>query len=62
MDLETVLGRGGFDLNRIVALEPEFLNPQHGEAGHVHDEHCDHDHDHDGHEHEPRITCATPAS
>ena len=41
VDLETVLSRGGFDLNRIVALEPEFLSAAHGEAGHVHDEHCD---------------------
>jgi G3E family GTPase len=38
-------GRGGFDLNRITELEPEFLEPVHGEAGHVHDEHCEHDHD-----------------
>ena len=45
--LETVLGRGGFDLERILELEPEFLNPPHGEAGHVHDEDCEHDHDHD---------------
>jgi len=47
VDLGAVLSRGGFDLNRIVALEPEFLN---GESGHVHDEHCGHDlvelHDH----------------
>ena len=42
--LDTILGRGGFDLERIVALEPEFLNPAHGDAGHVHDEHCGHDH------------------
>jgi G3E family GTPase len=49
--LEAILGRGGFDLERIVALEPEFLNPAHGEAGHVHDEHCGHDHDHDHHNH-----------
>jgi len=55
--LETVLGRGGFDLDRILELEPEFLNPGHGEPGHVHDEHCeddhhDHaDHGHDGHDH-----------
>ncbi|MBV9508661.1 MAG: GTP-binding protein [Caulobacteraceae bacterium] len=48
--LEAILGRGGFDLGRIVELQPEFLNPLHGEAGHVHDEHCDHDH---GHDHEP---------
>ena len=48
--LEKVLGRGGFDLDRIITLEPEFLNPPHGEAGHVHDEDCDHDHAH-GHAH-----------
>ena len=48
--LEAVLGRGGFDLERITGLDPEFLNPAHGEPGHVHDESCDHDHDH-GHGH-----------
>ena len=42
VDLDAVLSRGGFDLNRIVALEPGFL--KHGDS-HVHDEHCDHDHD-----------------
>ena len=46
--LDTVLGRGGFDLERIVLLEPDFLGSDqraaHGEAGHVHDEHCTHDH------------------
>jgi G3E family GTPase len=42
--LEAILGRGGFDLDRILDLEPRFLNPVHGEAGHVHDEDCDHDH------------------
>jgi G3E family GTPase len=42
--LDAILGRGGFDLDRITELEPEFLNPAHGEAGHVHDEHCGHDH------------------
>jgi G3E family GTPase len=55
--LDMVLGRGSFDLGRITDLEPDFLNPAHGEAGHVHDENCDHDHDHhhhhdhDGHDH-----------
>jgi len=54
--LETILGRHSFDLNRITSLEPDFLNPAHGEAGHVHDEHCDHDHghvhdEHCGHDH-----------
>ncbi len=50
--LDAILGRGGFDLARITELEPEFLNPAHGEAGHVHDEHCGHDHHHHHHEHD----------
>jgi len=50
--LEAILGRGSFDLDRIVTLEPDFLNPAHGEPGHVHDADCDHDHGH-GHGHGP---------
>jgi G3E family GTPase len=53
--LDKVLGRGGFDIDRIVSLEPDFLNPPHGESGHVHDEHCGHDHhghEHHAHDHE----------
>src|SRR5580698_1962017 len=51
--LDAILGKHSFDLSRIVELEPEFLNPAHGEAGHVHDEHCDHDHHgHDHHDHD----------
>jgi G3E family GTPase len=50
--LDAILGRGGFDLARITELQPEFLNPAHGEPGHVHDEHCDHDHGHDHHHHD----------
>ena len=42
--LELVLGRGGFDLQRITALEPGFLHPVQDEPGHVHDEHCAHLH------------------
>ncbi|TAL30872.1 CobW family GTP-binding protein [Phenylobacterium sp.] len=50
--LDVVLGRHAFDLARVTELQPDFLNPAHGEAGHVHDEHCDHhDHDHHGHDH-----------
>ena len=41
--LDQVLGRGGFDLERIVALEPAFAGPLHGEAGHVHDARCGHE-------------------
>ena len=47
--LTEILGRGGFDLDRIVALEPEFLGPAHGEDGHVHDDACEHDHGHSHH-------------
>jgi G3E family GTPase len=50
--LEMILGRGGFDLERVTELQPEFLNPAHGEPGHVHDESCDHHgHEHHGHDH-----------
>ena len=49
--LDAVLNRGGFDLDRITEVQPDFLNPGHGEPGHVHDEHCGHDHGH-GHDHD----------
>ncbi|USQ95603.1 CobW family GTP-binding protein [Caulobacter sp. RL271] len=49
--LEAILGKHSFDLERITELEPAFLNPAHGEAGHVHDEHCGHDHHDHGHHH-----------
>lgn len=57
--LSTLLGRGGFDLQRIVGLEPGFLSAAsasaeqhipHGEPGHLHDEHCAY---HDHHDHGP---------
>jgi G3E family GTPase len=44
--LSDVLERGAFDLDRILELEPEFL-----EAGDDHDHHH-HDHDHHGHGHD----------
>ena len=48
--LDTILGRHAFDLARITELQPDFLNPAHGEAGHVHDDDCGDDHhDHDPH-------------
>ena len=46
LPLERVLGCGGFDLDRLTALEPDFPAPSH-----VHDEHCGHGHDH-GHDHQ----------
>ncbi|WP_020656470.1 CobW family GTP-binding protein [Massilia niastensis] len=74
VSLDKVLGRGGFDIGRIVSLEPDFLRPAQCEAGHVHDEHCGHAHeghhghgheDHHDHEHDAGIrsialTCALP--
>ncbi|PZQ62391.1 MAG: cobalamin biosynthesis protein CobW [Phenylobacterium zucineum] len=54
--LDSILGRHAFDLNRVTELQPDFLNPAHGEAGHVHDEHCDHGHDHaHGHDHHDHV-------
>jgi len=50
--LETILGQHAFDLARITDLQPQFLNPAHGEAGHVHDDHCGHDHGHEHHVHD----------
>ena len=50
--LDQVLGQHGFDLDRILEVKPDWVNPPHGAEGHVHDEHCGHDHDHDhGHHH-----------
>jgi G3E family GTPase len=50
--LDAIIGKHSFDLERITELEPEFLNPAHGEHGHVHDEHCGHDHHHHDHGHD----------
>jgi len=51
--LEDVLGRGAFDLERILEIEPAFLEKDdghHHHHGHDHDHHHGHDHDH-GHDH-----------
>jgi G3E family GTPase len=53
--LDQLLGRGGFDLARIVSLEPEFLQPACGQHGHVHDEHCGHHHAAHDHQHDSEI-------
>src|SRR3712207_4146870 len=49
--IETVLGRNAFDLDRILSIEPSFLE----EDGHDHDHHAHaHEHGHhDGHGHAP---------
>ncbi len=56
--LDEVLGRGGFDLDRIVSLEPAAGQPGAASPAHAQDEqcghgaHCDHGHTHDhGHSH-----------
>ncbi len=62
--LNAVLGRGAFDLARMVSLEPDFLGaPQdHDNMNeHVHDEHCRHDADHT-HEFEIRSVSLTSQS
>ena len=46
--LDRVLDRGAFDLDRILSLDPEFLD---GHDDHDHHDHDHHDHDHDDHEH-----------
>ena len=65
--LDKVLRCGGFDLERIVSLEPAFLHAidhaAHDEPGHVHDEHCghdDHDHQHDSDIHSISLTSMAP--
>jgi G3E family GTPase len=45
--LAEVLGRNAFDLDRILEIEPEFL-----ETGHEHAHDHDHDHDHGHHDHD----------
>ena len=50
--LDAVLGRNAFDLDRILEIEPAFLETEdhHDHGGHEHHEHHDHGHDH-GHDH-----------
>lgn len=52
--LETILGQGSFDLERITRIEVEFLNPAHGEPGHIHDDHCHPEGK--GHSHDATVT------
>ena len=55
--LPEVLGRNAFDLDRILDIEPHFLEQEDEHEHHHHDhehghEHHDHDHDHHHHEHD----------
>ncbi|HEX7882557.1 MAG TPA: GTP-binding protein [Afipia sp.] len=45
--LTDVLGRGAFDLDRILEIEPDFLD----DGGHDHHDHDHHGHDHHHHDH-----------
>ncbi|MEI2386747.1 GTP-binding protein [Breoghania sp. JC706] len=47
IDLDKVLDRGSFDLDRILSLDPHFLE----EDDHVCGPDCDHDHHHHDHDH-----------
>jgi G3E family GTPase len=51
--LDRVLDRGAFDLDRILSLDPDFLEgDEHAHHDHDHDhDHDHHHHDHDGHHH-----------
>ncbi|BBK33821.1 G3E family GTPase [Stella humosa] len=48
--LDQVLDRGAFDLDRILAIEPHFLDAEDHDHGHDHG-HDHHGHDHHGHDH-----------
>jgi G3E family GTPase len=50
IDISEVLGRNAFDLDRILTIEPDFL--ERDDHDHDHDHHHDHgDHDHGAHHH-----------
>jgi len=66
VDIASLLNQHRFDLSKMESFanhddhdhdhHHHDHNPAHGEAGHVHDEHCGHDHhghDHHGHNHSP---------
>src|SRR5215469_15894306 len=50
VQLSDVLERGAFDLDRILDIEPDFLEPG-DDHDHDHDHHHHHDHDHHDHGH-----------
>ena len=50
VDIADVLGRNAFDLDRILDIEPKFLQKEEADE-HDHDHHHDHGHDHHGADH-----------
>lgn len=63
VDLKAVLDRGAFDLDRILSLDPHFLEHGHHahdcgpDCDHDHDHHHEHGHDHHHHDHECGPDC-----
>ncbi len=52
IDIAEVLGRNAFDLDRILDIEPAFLEAEEGhDHEHGHDHHHDHEHGHEHHHH-----------
>jgi G3E family GTPase len=52
IDIAEVLGRNAFDLDRVLDIEPAFLEAEEAHVhGHGHDHHHDHDHHHGGLKH-----------
>ncbi len=54
--LERVLDRGAFDLERILTLDPEFLEGEDHHHDHDHDHDHEHHHHHDEERHDPSVT------
>ena len=52
VQLSDVLERGAFDLDRILEIEPDFLEDGGHDHDHDHDHHHHHGHDHDHHHHD----------
>lgn len=53
--LDRILDQGAFDLNRVLANDPHFLDPEEHDHDHHHHDH-DHDHDHE-HCHDENCGC-----
>jgi G3E family GTPase len=51
IDINEVLGRNAFDLDRILDIEPSFLDSDDHHHDHDHDHHHDHDHEDGPHHH-----------
>ena len=52
VDLNKILDRGAFDLDRVLELDPSFLDADEHDHDHVCGPDCDHDHHHHDHDHD----------